>query len=140
MRVHLKLAFACLIGIAASGVMAGKATAGVVTAPFGGLDASAHVSSLLTSVDYQDRHDDRQRFCYAVHIQCELDAAGSGWRYERCMRLRRCYPRYDDDHGDIYEYRRQGRSCRYWYHRCRDNWYYPEDVRGCLRFYGCDRD
>jgi hypothetical protein len=55
------------------------------------------------------------------------------------MRRRGCYPDHvgGDFPGDIFEYRRKGYSCRYWYGRCRDNWYYGEDIRGCLRYYGC---
>jgi len=140
MRVQFKLAFIFLIGIAALCGVRGPAEASVAALPIGGLEASAHVSDSVQPAYHPGIAPARSAFCYSQHIQCRLDA-GYGHRYRRCMRRRDCYPHFDGDHypGDIYEFRRKGYSCRYWYDRCRDNWCYPEDVRGCLRYYSCLR-
>jgi len=136
MRILVKLAFICVLAGASS--LAGQASAAFVGPAQAGSGIAAHASSPIQPVYHSGIHRARSEFCYAQHIQCRLDA-GYGWRYRSCMRRRDCYPRYDGDyyHGDIYAYRRKGYSCRYWYHRCRENWFYGEDVRGCLRYYGC---
>ncbi len=141
MRVLFKLAFALLLGLAAFAGPHKQAAASAAGMTANLLTAAAHVSSPLRLASYARLYPARASFCYAQHIQCELDAGGYGYLYERCMRRRGCYP----DHGagpypgDIYEYRRKGYSCRYWYGRCLDNWYYGEDIRGCMRYYGCLR-
>lgn len=111
MRILVKLAFICVLAIAGASSLAGQASAGFIGSVLAGPGSAAHVSSFRHPVYYP---------------------GACRWR-------RDCYPRYHDHyyHGDIYAYRRKGYSCRYWYHRCRDNWFYGEDVRGCLRYYGC---
>lgn len=139
MRLRCKLALAFLLGLASLSWTNDQAAAGAAGITPSVLTTPAHVSSSLTPAYYDHLHLARSRFCYSQHIQCELDAGGRGYYYKRCMRRRGCYPYYGGGyyHGDIYDFRRKGYSCRYWYRRCRENWFYPEDVRGCLRYYGC---
>jgi len=139
MRVKFKLALVFLLGLAGLAGLNDQAAAGAASITPSVLTTPAHVSTQAIPVyHHYPRHS---RFCYSQHIQCELDAGGRGYLYRRCMRRRGCYPNHVGGHypGDIYEYRRKGYSCRYWYGRCRDNWYYGEDIRGCLRYYGCLR-
>lgn len=138
MRVSFKLAFICVVALAASAGLATQGSAAATGLSPGGAGLAAHVSSSIPPVYHSGIHSARSDFCYAQHIHCRLDA-GYGSRDRHCLRRRGCYPRYhgDDDHGDIFAYRRKGYSCRHWYHRCRDNWFYGEDVRGCMRYYGC---
>lgn len=43
-----------------------------------------------------------------------------------CRRVHPVYPEYPP------------RSCRYWHHRCIENWGYDNpDYVGCMRFHGC---
>jgi len=137
MRVQFKLVLLLLVTFAAVSGLREPASASVAGLSLDAIDTSAHVSPLATPVYHH--YPRRGRFCYSQHIQCELDAGGRGYLYRSCMRRRGCYPNHVGGHypGDIYEYRRKGYSCRYWYGRCRDNWYYGEDIRGCLRYYGC---
>jgi len=113
MRVHLLFAFAILIGVAAYAGPQSQAQAGPAHLALGGLASAADASPLLQPVYHH--YSRRRGRCYPHHRYC-----------------RRHY-----GFGDIYIYRRKGRSCSYWRYRCRQNWFYPEDYRGCLRYYNC---
>jgi len=118
-----------MIGLAAL-TSAGTATAGPASLSLSGLESSAHVSPLLQHVDHHylpGEHADR---CYVRHLKCRYHS-GFGHRYRRCMAHADCHYRRRIGIG------RYPRSCRYWLSRCRENWYYPEDIRGCLRYHGC---
>ncbi|MFP3921114.1 MAG: hypothetical protein ACLFPA_06100 [Dichotomicrobium sp.] len=126
MRVLFTMVFASLIGLTASTGMSDHAAAGPAHLSLSGLSSSAHVASPLTPVRYGE-HADR---CYVRHLECRY-RSGFGSRYRRCMARADCGYRRHYGYGDV------RRSCRYWLHRCRENWYYPEDIRGCLRYHGC---
>lgn len=138
MRVQFKLAFIFLIGVAALCGVRGPAEASVAALPIGGLEASAHVAPLAIKT-YHRHYPRRGRFCRAVREICRIDTDEFSPDYYRCVRRRGC-PVFDGHYPeDRYpcEYRRKGYSCRYWYHECRENWRYPDDVEGCLRYHCC---
>jgi hypothetical protein len=77
------------------------------------------------------RHYDEYGYCYGRHLRCRYNH-GFGWRYRDCMSYAGCgYSRPAHDEDDIL------RDCRHWHRECHNNWIYPEDIRGCLRFHGC---
>jgi len=128
MRVQFKLALVFLIALAAWSGTPGQATAGSVHLGNSAVTASAHGSSMLHLAQYIA--GERADRCYVRHLECRY-TSGFGHRYRRCMRRGGCGYRPHYGYGDVH------RSCRYWLRRCRENWYYPEDIRGCLRYHGC---
>jgi len=128
MRVQFKLALVFLIALAAWSGTPGQATAGSAHLGNSAVTASAHGSSMLHLAQYIA--GERADRCYVRHLECRY-TSGFGHRYRRCMRRGGCGYRPHYGYGDVH------RSCRYWLRRCRENWYYPEDIRGCLRYHGC---
>lgn len=126
MRVVFTMVFASLIGLTAVTGMSDHAAAGPAHLSQSGLSSSAHVTPKLTLVRYGE-HADR---CYVRHLECRY-RSGFGWRYRRCMARADCGYRRHYGYENVY------RSCGYWLRRCRENWYYPEDIRGCLRYHRC---
>lgn len=128
MRVYCKMAFVFLIGLAAWSGIPSQSEAASAHPERSGLESPAHVSSMLHLAQYiAGEHADR---CYVRHLECRY-RSGFGHRYRRCMARADCGYRRHYGYGHRY------RSCRYWLRRCRENWYYPEDIRGCLRYHGC---
>jgi len=128
MRVQFKLALVFLIALTAWSGTPGQATAGSAHLGNSAVTASAHGSSMLHLAQYIA--GERADRCYVRHLECRY-TSGFGHRYRRCMRRGGCGYRPHYGYGDVH------RSCRYWLRRCRENWYYPEDTRGCLRYHGC---
>ena len=128
MRMHFKLAFIVLIGLVAWSAAPERAMASAIQLDPGGPGASAHVSSMLHLAQYIA--GERADRCYVRHLECRY-RSGFGHRYRRCMARGGCGYRRRFGYGQSH------RSCRYWLRRCRENWYYPEDIRGCLRYHGC---
>ncbi len=133
MRVQFSLALVFLMALAAWSGSPGQATAGTAALPLDGLRSSAHVSPLLHQVYHHDIPGEHADRCYVRHLECRY-TSGFGHRYRRCMAHAGC------GYRKRYGYGHKPRSCRYWLHRCKENWYYPEDIRGCLRFHGCLHD
>lgn len=133
MRVQFKLALVFLIALAAWGGTTSQAAAGTAALTLDGMPSSAHVSSLLHRVYHHRFPGERADRCYVRHLECRY-TSGFGHRYRRCMRRGGCGYRPHYGYGDVH------RSCGYWLRRCRENWYYPEDIRGCLRYHGCLHD
>jgi len=135
MRVHFKLAFAklafaLLAGLAALGGIHGQAEAATANLTLSGLEKSAHVSQLVRPAYHHVVAGEDTDRCYVRHLECRY-TSGFGHRYRRCMARADCHYRRRIGIG------RYPRSCRYWLHRCRENWIYPEDIHGCLRYHGC---
>jgi len=128
MRVQFKLALVFLIGLAFWGGTPDGAMAASASLERSAVQSPAHVSPKLHLAQYIA--GERADRCYVRHLECRY-RAGFGHRYRRCMRRGGCGYRPHYGYGDVH------RSCRYWLRRCRENWYYPEDIRGCLRYHGC---
>jgi len=130
MREWFRLALVFLFALAAWSGAPNQATAATAALTLDGLASSADVSSLLQNVYHHDIPGEHADRCYVRHLECRY-TSGFGHRYRRCM------ARADCGYRKRFGYGHEPRSCRYWLRRCEENWYYPEDIRGCLRFHGC---
>ncbi len=128
MRIIVHLGLALAFGILIMGVPQTQANA----APLPTVQSLLALVEPAPALKVSRHYDGEYGYCYGEHLKCRYNQ-GFGWRYRRCMSHAGCgysEPRRDE-HDVIHD-------CRHWHNECRKNWFYPEDIRGCLRFHGCE--